>query len=87
MLYFKYSKKHHILWPSVLSAWFRLRGLDNVPGSEHLIGFSESLPVRGAWRPNGVACGGSDRRALLLAAADGCGTARGRDGSHNQTHT
>lgn len=58
-----------------------------MPGSEHLIGSSEPLPVRGAWRPDGVAGRGGDRRVLLLAAADGGGTARGRDGNHNQIHT
>ncbi len=58
-----------------------------MPGSEHPVGSSESLPVCGAWHPDGVACGGGDRRALLLAAADGCGIAGGGDGHHYQIHT
>lgn len=61
--------------------------MEDVSGSEHLIGSFESLPVCGAWRADSVASGRGDRGVLLLAAADGRGTAGRRDGSHNKIHT
>lgn len=82
-----YIRKPFFLCPSVLSVWFRLRWLNNVPGSEHLIGSSESHPVCGAWPPDSVACSGGDWQNLLLASADGGDTAGGGDGHHYQIHT
>lgn len=49
-------------------------------------GFAESLPVRGPRRGDSVACGGRQRGASLLAAADGRGSAGRGDGRHSEVH-
>lgn len=59
---------------------------DNVPSSGRLSGSTKSLPVCSTWHHYSVACCGGEGRALLLAAADGRGTAGCRDGRYYQMH-
>lgn len=53
---------------------------------ERLAGFAEPLPVCGAWGGDGVARGGGEGGAALLAAADGRGSAWCGNGCHPKVH-
>lgn len=57
-----------------------------MPSPEHTAGFAESLPLCCPRGGDGVACGGCQRGATLLAAADRCGSARRGNGRHSQVH-
>lgn len=58
-----------------------------MPSPEHPVGSAEPLPVCDAWGGNGVACGGCERGAAVLATADGCGSAGRGNGRHPEVHS
>lgn len=59
---------------------------DDVSSPEHSAGFAESLPVCGPRGGDSVACGGCERGATLLAAADGRGSAGRGNGCYSEVH-
>lgn len=60
--------------------------MHHVSSPKRPAGSAESLPVCGARGGDSVACGGRERGATLLAAADRRGSAGCGNGCHSEVH-